>query len=158
MTKKRDYPSAPLIGIGAVIFKNTSILLIKRASPPHQGRWSLPGGLQEVGETIFDAAQREVLEETSITAIIKGLAGTVDSIHHDDKGNAEYHYTIIDVWGLWEAGEPIAGDDALEAVFVPLDQLAELDMWDEAYRIIDEALAQRNAQSPNAISVPGTPD
>ncbi len=93
----RSYPDRPFVGVGAVVFKEESVLLIRRGRPPRQGSWSLPGGLQEVGETVFATAAREVLEETGLTIRVIDLVDVVDSITHDNEDRTQYHYTLVDV-------------------------------------------------------------
>ena len=106
----RSYPDRPFVGIGAVVFKEESVLLIRRGRPPRQGSWSLPGGLQEVGETVFAAAAREVLEETGLTIQVIDLVDVVDSITRDNEDRTQYHYTLVDVRAEWRAGEAVAID------------------------------------------------
>ena len=141
--RERRYPARPFVGVGAVVFKERQVLLVRRGRPPRQGLWSLPGGLQELGETVFTAAAREVLEETGLTVEIVELVDVVDSITQDAEGRVQYHYTLVDVRAEWRAGEAVAGDDAEEVVWVPLDDLARYDLWRETERVIRRAAAQR---------------
>ena len=141
----REYPERPFVGVGAVIFRGERVLLIQRGKPPRVGQWSLPGGVQEVGETVREAAVREVMEETSIEAEIKGLVDVVDSIQHDEQGRVRLHYTLVDVWGEWRSGEPVAGDDAMGAAWRTLPEIEGLGLWSETLRIIAEALKLRSA-------------
>lgn len=103
------------------------------------GEWSLPGGRIEPGERAMDAALRELVEETGVTARITLLIDVVDGLFTE----AGLHYVLIDYAAEWIAGEPVAGDDALEARFVPLDQVDRLIDWSETRRIIALAAAQR---------------
>jgi 8-oxo-dGTP diphosphatase len=135
----REYPERPFVGVGAVIFRDERVLLIQRGKPPRIGQWSLPGGVQEVGETVREAAAREVMEETGIEAEIRGLIDVVDSIQHDEQGRVRLHYTLVDVWGEWRAGEPVAGDDAMGAAWRSQPELEGLGLWSETLRVIGEA-------------------
>lgn len=144
----REYPARPYVGVGAVVFRGERVLLIQRGKPPRIGQWSLPGGMQETGETVREAAAREVLEETGIEAEIKGLIDVVDSIQHDDAGRVRLHYTLVDVWGEWRAGEPVAGDDAMAAAWRTLPEIEALSLWSETVRIIRAAMALRGASGP----------
>ena len=139
----RSYPGRPFVGVGAVVFKKDSVLLIQRGRPPRQGSWSLPGGLQEVGETVFATAAREVLEETGLTIQVIELVDVVDSITRDSKERAQYHYTLVDVWAEWHAGEAIAADDAAAVIWAPLDDLKSYDLWSETERVIQLAATKR---------------
>ena len=80
----RIYPQAPLVGVGAIVFNRGRVLLVRRAKDPRRGQWSLPGGLQKLGETVAEAACREVMEEASLAIRVLGLADVVDLIERDD--------------------------------------------------------------------------
>ena len=140
---ERLYPARPFVGVGAVVFKDRRVLLVRRGHAPRKGMWSLPGGLQEVGETVFAAARREVLEETGLTIEIMELVDVVDSITRDAQDRARYHYTLVDVRAEWRAGEAVAGDDAEAVAWAPLDDLARYELWAETERVIRLAAAQR---------------
>lgn len=135
----REYPVRPIVGIGIVVLKHDSVLLVRRGKPPNIGSWTLPGGAQEVGETVEDAARRELLEETAITVDTLHFAAHVDNIRRDAEGRVQFHYTILDFAARWHSGEPVAGSDVTEAVWARLDGLEEYQLWSEAYRVIDIA-------------------
>jgi len=141
----RRYPNYPLVGVGAVVTRGTEILLIKRGKPPRMGSWSLPGGLQELGETVHQAAAREVLEETGVRITNIALLDIIDSIHHDKQGAVEYHYTLVDVAAEWVAGEPIGGSDAADARWFQQSVIVEMDIWPETKRVIEMALRRKPA-------------
>lgn len=141
----REYPVRPIVGIGAIVFKGGSVLLVRRGKPPNIGSWTLPGGAQEVGETAEAAARRELLEETGVTVGPLMFAAHVDNIRRDHAGRVQFHYTILDFAGWWEAGEPVAATDVSEAVWAPLDRLQDFALWQEAYRVI--ALARKLVDS-----------
>jgi 8-oxo-dGTP diphosphatase len=132
----REYPARPIVGIGIVVLRDISVLLVRRGKPPNIGSWTLPGGAQEIGETAETAARRELLEETGIEVGPLQLAATVDSIRRDADDRVQYHYTIIDFCGCWISGEPVAGTDVTEAVWAPIDALERFDLWSEAHRVI----------------------
>lgn len=141
---KRRYPTRPVVGVGAVVFRGDDVLLIRRATPPRAHQWSLPGGAQELGETVFEAARREVFEETAVDIVVDGVVGIVDLIEREpDDGRIRYHYTLIDVHASWRAGEPKAGSDAEEASWVTIARLDDLGLWEETRRIIRRALGER---------------
>jgi ADP-ribose pyrophosphatase YjhB (NUDIX family) len=139
----REYPDRPYVGIGVVVWRGGSVLLIRRGKAPRAGEWSLPGGAQDVGETVAEAGRREVEEETGLAVNIGEVVAVVDMIDRDQAGAVRYHYTLIDLQAEWIAGNPVAGDDAEEAVFVPLDALDRIELWTETRRIIELAAAQR---------------
>jgi len=151
----REYPDHPRIGVGVVILGEKGVLLIRRAKPPRQGQWSLPGGAQKLGETVFEAAIREVQEETGLNVEIQGLIDVVDSITKDDK-RVRYHYTLVDLLALEKPGEKPgeqsegnlkAGSDAAEAAWIALDDIPGLGLWSETERIIKLGCEMRDALS-----------
>ncbi len=139
----REYPERPLVGIGVVVWRGADVLLIRRGKEPRRGQWSLPGGAQKIGETVYEGARREVREETGLDVKITGLIDVVDSIVPDGNGKIQYHYTLIDLAAEWQAGEPVPGGDAASAAFVAADDLDGYDLWDETLRIIALSAAGR---------------
>lgn len=135
----REYPALPMIGVGVVVWKGEQVLMIRRGKPPRMGEWSLPGGLQEVGETVAAAGAREVMEETGISIGPAVLVDIVDAIQHDGEGRVRSHYTLIDLTARWLAGEPVAGDDAMAAAWKTLPEVEALALWPETRRIILKA-------------------
>jgi 8-oxo-dGTP diphosphatase len=135
----RFYPSQPIVGVGIVICRGTQVLLIRRGKAPRKGQWSLPGGAQELGETVFDAARREAKEETGLDIEVLGLLDVVDSIHKDDDGKVKQHYTLVDVFASAPSGVAIAGDDAQGVGWFDIEDIKPLELWSETERIIYEA-------------------
>ena len=132
----REYPSRPIVGIGIVVLRDSSVLLVRRGKPPNIGAWSLPGGAQELGETAEQAARRELHEETGLTVGTLHLAANVDSIHRDPDGRVHYHYTIIDFAARWNGDATHAGSDVTETTWAGLDRLGDFSLWSEAHRVI----------------------
>jgi len=130
---------APVPAVGVVCLRGDEVLLIRRGKPPRMGEWSLPGGRIEPGETALAAALRELREETGVAARITGLLDVVDGVFPE----AGRHYVLIDYAAEWLSGEPVAGDDALEARFVALGQVEALIDWSETRRIIALAVQRR---------------
>ena len=137
---------APLIGVGVVVVKATAagprVLLVKRGKAPRAGQWSIPGGHQELGETLRAGAAREVLEETGVEVEIIRLLDAVDSINRGEDGRLLSHYSLIDFMGIWRAGDPKAASDAAEAIWADPDDLDSFGLWSETRRIIALALAE----------------
>lgn len=133
----RQYPLQPLIGVGVVVCRDDTVLLIRRGKPPRQGEWSLPGGLQKLGETVFEAARREVREETGVEIRVLALADVVDLIERDAAdGRVRYHYTLVDVVAGWLEGEASPGSDAAKVVWADLGTLPRYRLWSETERVI----------------------
>ena len=153
----RDFPTRPWVGVGVVIFKDDKVLLVRRAKPPRAGSWSIPGGMQELGETAAQAGIREVCEETGITVAIDGLIDIIDVIVPEDDGRIRTHYTLIDYHAHWLAGEPQAADDVSDARWVPLDKLTDYGIWSETLRVINESATARGLLPPAAEQAVHTP-
>jgi 8-oxo-dGTP diphosphatase len=136
----------PIPGAGIVVWRGDEVLLIKRGKPPFAGEWSIPGGKIEYGETAAEAALRELAEETGVTARITGLIDVIDSIGSTQSGtDSDWHYLLVDFAGVWVSGEPIAGDDAIEAGFFPLDDALRRTRWDKTRDVIGRSKAMIDA-------------
>ena len=137
----RAYPLHPRVGVGIVVLRRdpAAVLLIRRGQPPNAGAWALPGGGQELGETMERTARRELMEECGILTGPLLLAGVVDSIHTDALGRVQFHYAIVDYATLWTGQAPVAGSDAEAVAWAELDDLSRYALWSEALRIISLA-------------------
>ena len=151
----REYPARPLVGIGVAVLKPDAVLLVRRGRAPALGQWSLPGGAQRLGETAEEAARRELMEETGLAVGTLHLIAHVDSIHRDDAGRVQFHYTILDFAAAWQGGEPRAQGDVTDARFVAWDDLEGLGLWIEALRVI--GLARRLLSSGGGASGTAAP-
>jgi ADP-ribose pyrophosphatase YjhB (NUDIX family) len=136
----RRYPKHPLPGVGALILRRNSILLVQRARDPLKGYWSLPGGLIEPGEKIADALTREVREETGLIVRPKKLFEIFERIILDVEGRAEYHYILHDYLCRVVGGELLAGDDAARVAWVPRAKLKDLQLTEGTLAVIERAL------------------
>ena len=125
---KRLYPNKPLIGVGAVIVCNGRILLEKRKGEPGKGKWSIPGGLVELGERAEQTVIREVREETNLEVENPELIDVVDSITFDEDGRIKYHFVIIDYFVKLKGGTVKAADDAAELKWVPFNEVEKYDL------------------------------
>lgn len=138
----------PTPAVGVVCLRGDEVLLIRRGKPPRQGEWSLPGGRIEPGERLADAALRELREETGVEAELIGLIDVVDGLFPE----AGRHYVLIDYAARWRSGEPVAGDDAAEAAFLPFQTALSLVDWEETRRVI--RLARRMADADVMLTEP----
>ena len=139
----RLYPDRPVVGVGAVVWRDERVLLIRRGQPPRLGQWSLPGGGQQLGETLVAAVRREVREETGLELATIELLTTLDLIERDPDERVRFHYVLVDFTAEAPEGEPVAGDDAAAVAWFALDELAGLGLWTETLRVIDAAARQR---------------
>ena len=135
----REYPTNPLVGLGAIVWKDDRVLMVQRGNPPRAGIWSLPGGAQHLGETVQAGIHREIAEETGVRIELLGLVDVIDSVQRDAAGRVLYHYTIIDFAARWAAGESVAGDDAAAVAWVDPADLHRMDLWDETIRVIEKS-------------------
>jgi 8-oxo-dGTP diphosphatase len=133
----------PVAAVGVVCLREGEVLLIRRGRPPKLGEWSLPGGKVEWGETLAQAALRELFEETGVAADLLGLVEVVDGLFD---GPDPRHYVLIDYAARWRSGEPRAGDDASAAAFHPIDGLETLGLWSETLRITRTAASLHAAR------------
>jgi 8-oxo-dGTP diphosphatase len=137
---------SPIPAVIAVVIRNGRTLLVRRANPPDAGLWGFPGGKIEFGETVKDAAIRELLEETAVHAEAQDVLTTLDVLVRDAGGNVRQHYILIAVQCRWISGEPAAGDDALEARWFPI---AELDPNTLAMSVDVDVIARRAHAASN---------
>jgi ADP-ribose pyrophosphatase len=126
--QKNDYPGNPRVAVGAVVFKDGCVLLVRRGQPPAENLWAIPGGRVEIGETLKEAAEREILEETGIQIRAAKPIYTFDVIDRDAAGKVRFHYVIVDLAADYVRGEPSAGDDALEARWVSAKEINGLEV------------------------------
>jgi 8-oxo-dGTP diphosphatase len=115
--------SGPELCVGAVAVFDDCLLLVRRATAPHTGRWTVPGGRVERGETLAEAVVRELREETGLDGLCGELLGWVERI------TDEFHFVIADfAVTVIDRTPPVAGDDAAEVAWVPIDGVTELDL------------------------------
>ena len=144
----RANPERPIVGIGVVVWRRERFILIRRGREPNKGQWAIPGGALKLGETVWEAARREVLEETALEVVVRGLVDVVDGIMRDGDGALQYHYTLVDLFAESPCGEPRAGDDAAEVGWFTLGDLPALGLWSETERVIRESAARRDGGAP----------
>lgn len=140
MSDAREYPEAPRVGVGAVVLKDGHVLLVRRNRPPAEGKWSIPGGLVNLGETTEAAAVREVAEECGLRVRLQGLAGVVERIISDPDGRVRYHYVLIDYVAAPESGELRPGSDAAAARWVPIAELGRYETTEGLAAMVNKAV------------------
>jgi 8-oxo-dGTP diphosphatase len=121
-----EYPDRPCVAVGAVVFKDDRVLLVRRGKSPAAGQWAIPGGSVKIGERLRDAAEREIKEETGITIRAEAPVFQFESIEKDDTGQVRFHFIIIDVAATYLGGDICPGDDAADARWVSAAELRDL--------------------------------
>jgi 8-oxo-dGTP diphosphatase len=139
MIKNTEYPERPIAGVGVVVFRNEEVLLVKRKRAPYKGQWSIPGGKQELGETVTQAARRELMEETGVEVNELTLIDVVDIIVRDEEGKILYHYIVADYRAHWLSGECSPGDDAQDVQWFNLNKLGSISLLYKTRKIILKA-------------------
>ncbi len=135
----------PVVGVGIVVIRDGAngqeVLLIKRGQAPRLGEWSIPGGRQELGETVRETAVREALEETALTVGNLRLIDVVDAFGRNPDGSLRNQWVLVDFRADVLAGEAVAGGDAAAVQWVPLNDVAKYVQWTETRRVIAEGAA-----------------
>jgi 8-oxo-dGTP diphosphatase len=134
----RRHPQRPIVGVGAVVFDDDRVLLVKRGREPLKGEWSLPGGAVEVGESLETAVAREVFEETDLQVEVGPVIEVLDRIHHAVDGRVEYHFVIVDYLCSPRGGLVKPGSDASDARWVPPAELPAYHLTAKAQAVIEK--------------------
>ena len=140
MVIRREFPELPLVGVGAIIIEGDRVLLVKRAHPPIQGQWSIPGGVLEVGEMVREAAVREAREETGLVVEPGELLGVYDRILRDAERRVQYHYVLIDFLCRAVGGELLAASDAADVRWFRREELPALRLAEDTLEVIEKGL------------------
>ena len=139
----REYPARPIVGVGVVVWHGDRVLLVRRGNPPRVGHWSLPGGAQQLGETVAEAARREVMEEVGLEVALGDIVATVDLIERDPRDRIRYHYTLIDFVAEAASVALRPGSDAADARWFSVAEIELLGLWSETVRVIKLAGERR---------------
>jgi len=124
----------PRLAALAVVLRDGHALLVQRRNPPNAGTWGFPGGHVEPGETALAAAVRELREETGVVAVPLRYLTNVGVIDRADDGTLRHHFLLAAVLCDYVSGTPVAGDDAMDAAWVPL---AEIGQWHTSPRVAE---------------------
>jgi 8-oxo-dGTP diphosphatase len=125
-TQSRDFPDRPYVAVSAAIIRDGSVLIVRRANPPMQGIFTLPGGVVEAGETLHQALIREIAEETNLVIEPVALAGHREVITRSVDGRTERHFIILAFAARWVSGEPKLNHELAEARWLTSDEIAPL--------------------------------
>lgn len=125
MNSSLRYPDRPRVAVGAVVFRKHRVLLVQRGQAPAEGLWAIPGGSVEIGETLQEAAEREIREETGVIIRAREPIFTFDAIEKDGEGRVRFHYVIVDLLADYVAGTPRPSADAVDAGWVSAEQLSQ---------------------------------
>jgi mutator protein MutT len=146
---RRDYPDRPIVGVGAVIFEDDQVILVRRGTPPSYGAWSLPGGAVEVGETLEQAVMREVAEEVGFDVVVGDVVAVLERVFLDSAEKVQYHYVLVDFLCRKIGGSLRASGDALSCHRVSLASLEGYPLSPETREVIQRAYDRRGRESPN---------
>ena len=135
MTSASTDAERPLVGVGVVVIDQGRMLLVERGSRPLTGTWAVPGGKVGYGETLTDAAVREIREETGLEVELGGVVWVGEALGDGDP--PEHHVVLVDFAGRVTGGEMVAGDDASDAAFVPLEELRSLPLTPTMYNLLE---------------------
>lgn len=143
------------MGVGAVVVDAGRVLLIRRGKEPLRGRWVVPGGTVELGETLEAAVIRELKEETGLDVRPLELVTVFDRIAREPGGGVSYHYVIVDFLCERTGGRLQAGDDALEAVFAGPEDLPALRLPPKALEVVLDGFRRAGVALPDPLPSPG---
>src|ERR1700686_726524 len=158
MTPKREYPEQPLVGVGGVVIDEGRALLIRRASPPLEGQWSIPGGMLEVGETLEQGVLRELAEETGLEVHTVELIEVFERIFPappnadgspGDAACPQYHFVILDYLCEIRGGTLSAGSDAMEFAWAREEELPTFKLTVAGTRVLRKAFARARERATN---------
>lgn len=149
MSHTRTYPKFPIPAVGAIVLQRDQVLLIQRGQAPSKGKWTLPGGVIEVGESPEEALVREIDEECQVKIRTQDIVEVISKVLYDNQGKIQYHYIILDYLACCQSDDecqvkPVqAGSDVMNARWVPVHELEHYDTTDGVIDVIHKAIALR---------------
>jgi ADP-ribose pyrophosphatase len=135
MQKQKPH-QAPRAAVGAVVIEKGKVLLVKRKYPPKKGKWAIPGGSVNLGETLQEAAEREIKEETGLTVKAKNPIYTFDLIERDPEGGIRFHYVVVDLLAEYVSGDPCPEDDVSDAGWFDPCEIEGMDVTDNTGKLL----------------------
>ena len=135
---KRRYPDAPIVGVSALVIHKDKVLLVRRGKDPDKGRWSIPGGVIETGETIENALKREIFEECGVKIRVKKLLNVVEKIFFDSQEKPEFHYLVLSYLADYLEGDIRPASDVLDVKWVGKEDIEKLDVIFSVLKVLKE--------------------
>jgi ADP-ribose pyrophosphatase YjhB (NUDIX family) len=136
----REYAGHPMVGVGGIVLNEGKVLLVKRGKQPGYGKWSIPGGMVELGETLSEAIKREVLEECGIEIELADVVAVLERVIRREDERVRYHYVLVDFLGYWKGGELQPASDILEARWADPSEMETLEMTDRTQQVVFEVM------------------
>jgi len=146
---RREYPAAPIVAVGVIVRRGGQVLLVQRGKPPSEGRWSLPGGMVNLGESLREAAAREISEECGLEITVGEVVEVFEPIIHDEAGRVRYHYVVVDFLAEYVGGELTVASDITDARWVTVGELESLDVTPAAAELVRKVLSEPAGYDPS---------
>jgi ADP-ribose pyrophosphatase YjhB (NUDIX family) len=140
LSMDREYAGHPMVGVGGIVLNEGKVLLVRRGQQPGYGKWSIPGGMVELGESLTEAIRREVLEECGIEIELADVIAVLERVIRREDERVRYHYILIDFLGYWKGGELQPASDILEARWADPSEMENLEMTDRTKQVVFEAM------------------
>lgn len=147
LSVSRLYPERPILAASMAVFRAGKVLLGLRKNPPAAEVFSLPGGVVELGEKLEDAALRELLEETGVSAKIIGFAGHTQVIDQDEEGKMRRHFVVATFVGTWISGEGTPSAEAPQVLWIDPCEIGDLPVTPNLHNILQAATRIWQAQA-----------
>ena len=136
----REYAGHPMVGVGGIVLNGGKVLLVKRGKQPGYGKWSIPGGMVELGETLSEAIKREVLEECGIEIELADVVAVLERVICREDERVRYHYVLVDFLGYWKGGDLQPASDISEARWADPVEMETLEMTERTQQVVYEVM------------------